>query len=129
MRPAIAHALALVGIIVGAAFVVMIVVAETTGVTTVVLIGLIVGFVCGGVSSAIAEQKSLSRGAYFLVGFFFGVIGIVVAAVVPNGQPGPPAGMIGTRCPRCNAQQNVSRNTTSVKCWQCSQDYDASLNP
>ena len=84
-----------------------------------VVLLVVVPLVCGWISSNIAKKKDRSAGGFFALGFFFGVIGIIVAAVVSPGQPGPPPGMRGVACPRCNARQNVAPDASHFECWQC----------
>lgn len=79
----------------------------------------LVPVVCGWISSSIAKKKGRSAGAFFALGFFLGIIGIVVAAVVSPGQPPPPPGMTAVSCPRCNARQNIKPGEPEFECWQC----------
>ncbi|APE14144.1 hypothetical protein BOH72_01780 [Mycobacterium sp. WY10] len=74
---------------------------------------------CGFIASTLAKKKNRSAGGFFALGFFLGVIGIVIAAVVSPGQPAPPPGMRAITCPRCNAVQNVDPAAPEFTCWQC----------
>ncbi|MFC9968497.1 hypothetical protein ACFVH4_30080 [Nocardia ignorata] len=78
-----------------------------------------VGFACGIVSMIIAEKKRRSPGGFFLVGFFFGPLGVLVTVLVARGEPAPPAGMRAVTCPRCTARQNVAEDQADYECWQC----------
>ena len=40
-------------------------------------------FICGGLSADLADKKGYSVGAYFAVGFFFGLFGLIAAAGLP----------------------------------------------
>jgi hypothetical protein len=59
--------------------------------TLVVGIAIPVGL--GFWASSIAKKKERSAGGFFALGFFLGVIGVIIAAVVSPGQPGPRPGM------------------------------------
>lgn len=67
----------------------------------------------------IGTSKNRGGAESFCWGFFLGVIGIIVVAVLPPGIPPAPAGMGSVKCVRCNARQNVSSGATSYECWQC----------
>ncbi|KAA0096135.1 hypothetical protein CIW49_21730 [Mycolicibacterium sp. P1-18] len=84
-----------------------------------VLLAFVLPFVFGLVSANIAKKKNRSEIGFLALGFFFGVIGLVVALVVSPGQPKPPPGMRGVTCPRCNARQYVWPNGGDYECWQC----------
>ena len=45
---------------------------------------IIILLVCGGVAAAIANQKGRSAIGWFFGGFFLGLVGIVIVAVLPN---------------------------------------------
>jgi hypothetical protein len=51
-----------------------------------VVIGIQVGL--GFWASSIAKKKDQSPGVFFAAGLFLGVIGVIIAAVAPAGQPG-----------------------------------------
>lgn len=87
----------------------------------VIFLPLVVGLICGAISSAIAGNKNRSVGGFFAAGFFLGIIGIIIAAVVSPGRPPAPAGMAAVVCPRCNARQNVPMRSADFQCWQCHQ--------
>ncbi|TDP31474.1 hypothetical protein [Nocardia ignorata] len=94
-------------------------------VSSVFLIGL-VGYavVCGVLAAAIAGSKGNSGVGYFALGVVSGVIGIVVALVVP-GRARTPRGWGRIRCPRCGTEQNVEPGRSEFVCWQC--EFDAPL--
>ena len=73
----------------------------------------------GYIASRIAKKKDRSVGGFFALGFFLGIIGIIIAAVVSPGTPGPPPGMRAVVCPRCNTRQNVDPSAAQFECWQC----------
>lgn len=50
-------------------------------------VGITVGVICGFLSAAIAQHKGFSGGPFFLLGFFLGVIGLVITAAA---RPAPP---------------------------------------
>lgn len=83
------------------------------------LLALIVGAVCGGIAYNLAWKKNRSGIEGFLWGFFLGVIGLVVVALLPSGPPRAPVGTHALTCPRCNAIQNVPTSVPTFDCWQC----------
>ncbi|MGW5075965.1 hypothetical protein [Rhodococcus sp. NPDC004095] len=80
---------------------------------------ILIGLICGAIASSIAGKKGLSRGGFWLLGFFFSVIGVIVALLVSPGEPAAPPGMRAVTCPRCNARQNVDVAQGRYECWQC----------
>ena len=42
--------------------------------------------ICGGLSADLADKKGYSVGAYFAIGFFFGVLGLIAAAGLPSSR-------------------------------------------
>jgi hypothetical protein len=70
-------------------------------------------------ASSLARKKHRSAGGFFALGFFFPVIGLLIAALISPGLPGPPPGMRAVVCPRCSARQNVDPEKPSYECWQC----------
>jgi hypothetical protein len=70
-------------------------------------------------ASSMAKKKDRTAGGFFALGFFFPVIGLLIAALISPGQPGPPPGMRAIACPRCNARQNIDPQKLSYECWQC----------
>ncbi len=84
----------------------------------VVVASIVGAVICGAISATIASNKGHSGGGFFLLGLFFGVIGIIAAAIVSSKAKAPP-GMRSTTCPRCNAVQNVDVNQSRFECWQC----------
>jgi hypothetical protein len=47
---------------------------------------------CGIGAAFIAKSKGRDPGGYFILGFFLGIIGLIIAAVVPAEKAGPAAG-------------------------------------
>ncbi|MFF8323296.1 hypothetical protein ACH49M_03310 [Rhodococcus qingshengii] len=78
-----------------------------------------VWLVCGMVAAVIAARKSRSAGGFFVLGFLFGPIGVLVAILAARGNPAAPKGSRSVTCPRCNAQQNISATQGQYECWQC----------
>jgi hypothetical protein len=91
----------------------------------ILLFWIAIPVICGFFSAAIAKKKNRSAGGFFALGFFLGIIGIIVAAVVSPGEPPPPLGMRAVRCSRCNARQNVDVRDRTFECWQCKTVSDA----
>lgn len=75
----------------------------------------VIGIVCGVTSAGIAERKNASVGGVSLLGFLLGPIGIIAAVLAPAGKPAAPDGMVAVRCPRCNADQNVAKDVSTVR--------------
>jgi hypothetical protein len=82
-------------------------------------IALVVGAICGGISYNLAWKKNRSGLEGFCWGFCLGVIGLVVVALLPAGEPRAPVGMQAFACPRCNANQNIPSSVPTFECWQC----------
>lgn len=80
---------------------------------------LVAAFLSGVVAASIAGRKGRSVLSYFVLGFVFGIFGVIVAAVVGNSSPRPPKGWKATACPRCYATQNIERGQSEFGCWQC----------
>lgn len=70
------------------------------------VIALIVGLLSCLACMAIAGEKNRSRGVAFVMGLLFGVIALVVYALMPRAAP---PGMRRVVCPRCDAHQNVPK--------------------
>lgn len=85
----------------------------------ILLFWILIPVICGFVASMIAKKKNRSAGGFFALGFFLGIIGIIVAAVVAPGETPPPVGMRAVKCSRCNARQNVAVRDRTFECWQC----------
>ena len=85
-----------------------------------VVIGWLIFFIiCGVGSGAIASRKNRSVAGFFLLGFLFPIVGLIVALIVSPGQPEAPAGLRAVNCPRCNARQNIDPKIGTYECWQC----------
>lgn len=56
----------------------------------IILIGIAMGY--GSWASSIAKRKNRSPRGFFALGFFFGLIGVFIAAVMSS-KPGPPPGV------------------------------------
>ncbi|MDV8008633.1 hypothetical protein [Rhodococcus sp. IEGM 1318] len=82
-------------------------------------IGGAIWFLCGVIAAVIASWKDRSQGGFFVLGFLFGPIGILVAVLAASGTPPAPKGTRAVVCPRCNAQQNVPTSQFQYECWQC----------
>ena len=50
------------------------------------IIGIIGLIFCGAISSYIAEAKGLRGGVWFLIGFFIGIFGVLIVAVVSKNE-------------------------------------------
>jgi uncharacterized membrane protein YeaQ/YmgE (transglycosylase-associated protein family) len=48
------------------------------------LVSLFIGLIAGAICAVIAQNKGRSPGGYFLLGFFLGLIGIIITAVIPS---------------------------------------------
>ncbi|MFE6919703.1 hypothetical protein ACFVAV_01525 [Nocardia sp. NPDC057663] len=59
----------------------------------ILMVAVMVGFACGIIAGVIAAKKNRSQGAFFLLGFFFGPLGVLATALVGSGAPSAPAGM------------------------------------
>lgn len=73
----------------------------------------------GGVAAIIAQYKNRSLLEGFVLGALCGCFGVIIEALLPRQLPKAPPGMWATKCPRCNAVQNVSLRATTFECWQC----------
>ena len=51
-----------------------------------IILGLVIGIVCGVICRKQAPQKGYSENAFFCLGFFLGVIGLIIALVLPSKQ-------------------------------------------
>ena len=75
--------------------------------------------VSGAISAIIGTSKNRGGVGSFCWGFFLGIIGIIVVALLPPGIPPAPLGMYSRTCGRCNARQNIPTAAKSFECWQC----------
>jgi predicted transporter len=75
-----------------------------------------VAVVCAIAAGVIAQRKGRSQNLFAVLGFIFGVFGVLAAVLA---APEAPSGMQAVTCPRCNAQQNIPAENTSFECWQC----------
>jgi uncharacterized membrane protein YeaQ/YmgE (transglycosylase-associated protein family) len=96
------------------------------------IFGLIMGVVWGAVASGIMKKKGRSSGAGWALGFFLGLIGVIICACLSNKAPemqyGPQLKYDEMRCPHC---QNVIKIGAAV-CQYCGRDPripPASYNP
>ncbi|MGW5317848.1 hypothetical protein [Nocardia thailandica] len=83
------------------------------------IVAVCVGLVCGIIAGLIALKKNRSQAPFFLLGFFFGPLGVLATALVGPGAPPAPSGMRAVTCPRCNARQNIDQRAADYECWQC----------
>jgi hypothetical protein len=51
------------------------------------LFSLFFGLIAGGITALIGQNKGRSAGAFFLLGFFLGIIGIIIGALIPSRRP------------------------------------------
>ena len=75
-----------------------------------------IAVLCAFAAAAIAHGKNRQPGWPAALGFFLGVIGLVIVAVLPSK---PPAGWRKVVCPRCKASQNAPSSQATYECWQC----------
>lgn len=80
---------------------------------------ILVAAACGAAAGSLAGKKNRDVPGFALVGFLFGPIGVLVAAVVGPGEPPAPNGFVAVTCPRCNARQNVTKENPTFECYQC----------
>ncbi|MHA7663726.1 hypothetical protein [Mycolicibacterium sp. HS_4_1] len=80
---------------------------------------LIAAVICGLIAEEIGVSKRRSFVGSFAWGFFLGILGIVIVALLPRGVAPPPRGTATVKCTRCNAEQNILIGATSFECWQC----------
>ncbi len=93
--------------------------------SSVFLIGLVAyAVVCGVLAAVIAASKGNSGVGFFALGVVSGVIGIVVALIMPR-RVRTLRGWGKVRCPRCGTEQNVEPGRSEFVCWQC--QFDAPL--
>lgn len=86
------------------------------------VLGLLViwlGFAAVGVH--ISQTKNRGPWIGFVLGFFLGVIGILVLVWLEPQLPPAPPGRRPFRCPRCSAVQNVLYAAERYDCWRCKQ--------
>lgn len=88
-------------------------------VNSLVGIYLVVAMVCAVIAGYLAGKKHRDALGFAIVGFLFGPIGVLVAAVVGAGQPPAPEGFVAVTCPRCNTRQNVNKESITFECYQC----------
>ena len=87
--------------------------------TVVLSFYVVVAVVCAGISAAIANKKNRDTLGFLVIGFLFGPIGVLISAVVASGRPQAPEGFVAVTCPRCNTDQNVTRDEPKFECYQC----------
>jgi hypothetical protein len=86
--------------------------------TAIVILALVLAIVCGAISAAIARSNGRSAVSYFVLGFVFGVFGVLITAVVGR-STAPPKGWGSVDCPRCNTRQNVQLSDDEFQCYNC----------
>lgn len=84
----------------------------------------VIGLVCAVVCADIMRKKNRSPVDGFFLGLVLGIIGLLIAAVLPANDPRAPRGMIRVKCLRCDAVQNVPKSDETVECWQCKRVID-----
>lgn len=84
--------------------------------------GVIFGLIC----ASTARSKNRSPIPFFFVGFLLGLLGLILCLTAPVDAP---KGMRAFKCPRCNAQTNVPKDSDTVECWQCHLIADSSNAP
>ncbi|UYF97126.1 hypothetical protein OCS65_28290 (plasmid) [Rhodococcus aetherivorans] len=82
-------------------------------------VGLVVVIVCAAIAATIAGKKNRDALGFGILGLLFGPIGVLVAAVVAPGRPSAPEGFVAVTCPRCNTDQNVTKDEPKFECYQC----------
>ena len=80
---------------------------------------LAVAVIFGLITYWIAMTRNRTSVGYFLLGFFYGPLGPLVATLLHRGNPPTPSGMLAVDCLRCNAGQNVEPSEPEWTCWQC----------
>ncbi|QTJ67950.1 hypothetical protein HYG77_21760 [Rhodococcus sp. ZPP] len=91
----------------------------STDISAALFIAGCIWFLCGVVAAIIASRRDRSEGGFFLLGFFFGPLGVLAAVLASPGTPRAPKGTRAVMCPRCNARQNVPTTQDQYECWQC----------
>ena len=61
------------------------------------------GFLC----HHLAGKKGYGQGVWFVLGFFFGVLGLIACAGLPLEYDASNADFVGKRCPRCDERVRV----------------------
>ena len=84
---------------------------------------LVVAVVFGLLTYWIATTRNRTSIGYFLLGFFYGPLGPLVATLLHRGVPPTPRGMLAVDCLRCNAAQNVEAGEPEWRCWQCNTTF------
>lgn len=80
---------------------------------------LVMSVICAGIGAAISNSNNRGVGEGIALGALLGIIGVIIAVCLKKQLPEAPAGMFATKCPRCNAIQNVPAGQPEYECWQC----------
>lgn len=68
-------------------------------------IAILMGIVCGAIAANIMKSKGRSGGSGWALGLFLGIIGLIIAAVLPNDEEGIQQKRLETgnfkQCPYC----------------------------
>jgi len=70
--------------------------------------------ICAFIGGKMSASKGRSYTEGFILGFFLGIIGLILVWQLPRGEPSPKDGT-GKKCPHCG--KTVKQDT--VICWSC----------
>ncbi len=93
----------------------------------ILMMVLLSALVCAGFGSTITSGKNRGPILGLMLGLVLGPIGVLVAALLPNGPQPAPSGMVAIRCARCNTVQNVSASAAKCECWKCKLEMNVKL--
>ncbi len=74
----------------------------------------------GGLTAYLADQKGYGYAAWFFIGLFFGVCGLIVCAGLPLEYDARAADFVGKRCPRCDERVRVKASV----CRFCHHEFN-----